>query len=159
MQNVSAEVLRKLAAFANDELTWAELEGMTPEQAASIAQTACDLAEVGQLDPARILLEGLVATNPRDAGARAALGTVYQKLGRPDEALEEYNGALRWDPKQVVALANRGELRLHRGDAGGGEDLVSAVSADPAGSTAAGKRAQVLVKAIAAFAREAGRAA
>ncbi|MCE9667328.1 tetratricopeptide repeat protein [Myxococcus stipitatus] len=140
--------VQRLRAFARGEATWAEVEGMTFEEAKAIAQVGCDLAAAGRLEEARILFEGLVAGNPRDAGARAALGTVYQKLGRLEEAIAEYSAALARDPVHPVALANRGELYLRKGERQGFTDLANAVEVDPHGETAAGRRAKALVRAI-----------
>lgn len=143
------ELKSKLTSFAKGEMTWAEVEGMTFEEAKAIASVGCDLAAAGRLDDARVIFEGLVAGNPKDSAARAALGTVYQKLGRTAEAITEYTAALDTDARNPVALANRGELRLKAGDRAGFNDLAKAVEADPYGETAAGRRAKGLVKAIA----------
>ncbi|NTX00548.1 tetratricopeptide repeat protein [Myxococcus sp. CA051A] len=140
--------VQRMKSFARGEATWAEVEGMTFEEAKAIAQVGCDLAAAGRLEEARILFEGLVAGNPRDAGARAALGTVYQKLGRLEEAIAEYSAALARDAAHPVALANRGELYLRKGERQGFTDLSNAVEVDPHGETAAGRRARALVKAI-----------
>lgn len=145
-QHESAE---KLKAFARGELTWAEVEGMTYAEAQAIAQVGCDLAASGRLEEACVLFEGLVEGNPLDTAARAALGTVYQKLGRTHDALAAYNAVLERDPKNPVALGNRGELHLKQGNRQGFNDLALAVEADPEGLTAAGRRAKALVKAIA----------
>lgn len=140
--------LKTLDALAKGETTWAEVEGMTFDQAKAIAQIGCDFAAAGRLDEARTVFEGLVAMNPKDSAARAALGTVYQKLGRIEEAVTEYSAAIVRDPKNPIALANRGELRLKAGDRQGLADLAQAVEADPHGETPAGRRARGLVKAI-----------
>lgn len=147
MQMQSGAVTR-LKAFARGEATWAEVEGMTFEEAKAIAQVGCDLAAAGRLEEARILFEGLVEGNPKDTAARAALGTVYQKLGRLEEAVAEYSAALEREPDHPVALANRGELYLRKGERQGFTDLANAVEADPHGETAGGRRARALVKAI-----------
>jgi Flp pilus assembly protein TadD len=146
--NADIELKSRINAFSRGEMTWAEVEGMTFEEAKAIAQVGCDLAAAGRLDDAKIVFEGLVAGNPKDSAARAALGTVYQKLGRTPEAITEYTAALEADPKNPVAWANRGELRLKAGDRAGFQDLAKAVEADPYGETAAGRRAKGLVKAI-----------
>ena len=144
----AAQALRRLGDFLAGELTWAEVEGMTWEEARAIARIGCELAGEGRLDEARVIFEGLVEGNPKDAAARAALGTVYQKLGRTADALAEYSAALEGDPHNTVALANRGELRLRADDPRGLEDLAAAVQADPHGKTAAGQRAGALVQAL-----------
>jgi len=144
----------KLKAFARGEATWAEVEGMTFEEAKAIAQVGCDLAGAGRYEEARILFEGLVEGNPRDSASRAALGTVYQKLGRLPEAVTEYSAALERDPANPVALVNRGELYLQQGNRQGFTDIANAVEADPEGQTSAGRRAKALVRAIALAAVE-----
>ncbi|MET0403247.1 MAG: tetratricopeptide repeat protein [Cystobacter sp.] len=146
--------VRKLEAFARGEATWAEVEGMTFEEAKAIAQVGCDLAGAGRHEEARILFEGLVAGNPHDSASRAALGTVYQKLGRLEEAITEYSAALDRDPGNPVALVNRGELYLRRGDRRGFTDVAQAVESDPEGASVAGRRARALVQAIALAAVE-----
>jgi Flp pilus assembly protein TadD len=146
--NAQAELKSKLKSYVRGDLTWSQVEGMTWETAKAIAQVGCDLATAGRLEEARILFEGLVAGNPSDSASRAALGTLYQKLNRVDEALTEYSAALEHDAKNPVALANRGELRLRAGDLNGFTDLAHAVEADPHGETAAGRRAKGVVKAI-----------
>src|SRR5687768_7394816 len=98
---------QKLKSFARGEMTWAEVEGMTWEEANAIAQVGCELADAGRLQEARVIFEGLVAGNPKDSGTRAALGTVYQKLGRIEDALAEYTGAIEADSTNPVALVNR----------------------------------------------------
>ena len=151
---IRSETVGKLKAFARGEVTWAEVEGMTFEQAKSIAQVGCELAAAGRYEEARILFEGLVEGNPKDAASRAALGTVYQKLGRLEDAVTEYSAALARDPANPVALVNRGELYLRRGNRQGFTDLAHAVEADPKGQTSAGRRAKALVRAIALAAVE-----
>ena len=153
-QAMDAATAHKLQAFVRGEVTWAEVEGMTFEEAKAIAQVGCDLAGAGRYEEARILFEGLVEGNPKDAASRAALGTVYQKLGRLQEALLAYGAALERDPGNPVALVNRGELYLRQGNRQGFTDIAAAVEADPQGDTSAGRRARALVKAIALAAVE-----
>jgi len=137
------------ASAAQSGRTIAEAAGLTFEDARAIAEIGCDLAAAGRLEEARVLFEGLVEMNPKDAAARAALGTVYQKQGKLEEAVSAYSAAIGLDAAQPVALANRGELRLRRNDRGGMEDLVAATRADPGGITIAARRAKALIGAMA----------
>ena len=82
-----ADELRKLQAFARGEATWAEVEGITAGDAERIARTGVELAAAGQLREAALIFEAMVEMNPLDAGAHGALGTVYQKLERAEDAL------------------------------------------------------------------------
>lgn len=145
---IDIETKQKLTAFAQGEITWAEVEGMTWEEAKAIAQVGCDLAAAGRLEEARVIFEGLVAGNPKDSASQAALGTVYQKLGRIEEAMAAYDAAVEFDPRNPVALGNRGELRLKAGDRQGFADLARAVEADPHAETSAARRAKSLIRAV-----------
>ena len=151
---IESGAVQRLKAFARGDATWAEVEGMTFEEAKAIAQVGCDLAAAGRYEEARILFEGLVEGNPKDSASRAALGTVYQKLGRLEDAVTEYSAALERDPANPVALVNRGELYLRQGNRQGFTDLANAVEADPKGQTSAGRRAKALVRAITLAAAE-----
>lgn len=145
---LETEDLKTLRALASGDITLAELEGMTFEQAQEIARTGVELAEAGRLEEARVVFEGLTASNLRDSAAWAALGTVYQRLERREEALAAYDACLALDPGNPVALLNRGELRLRQGDAQGLEDVAGALHADPDGHTSAGRRALGIMKAV-----------
>ncbi len=138
----------RLQAFARGEGTWAEVEGITVADAARMGRTGVELAQAGRLREAALVFEAMVEINPRDAGAQAALGTVYQKLGRHEDAVHAYGEALARDPRHPVALGNRGELLLRLGRREGYGDVAAAVAADPEGRTAAGRRAARLAKAI-----------
>jgi len=140
----------KLRAFARGEATWAEVEGITAADGARLAQTGVELAAAGRLREAALVFEAMVEMNPRDAGAHAALGTVYQKLDRTEDAIRAYGEALGRDPGHPVALGNRGELLLRLGRKEGFGDVAAAVAADPEGRTAAGRRAARLARAITA---------
>lgn len=155
--NAELTTVQKFRKYLAGEMTWAEVEGMTWQEAKAIAQVGCDLAAAGRLEEARIIFEGLIEGNPKDSAIQAALGTVYQKLGRLDDALTAYDAAVELDPRNPVALYNRGELKLRSGNNAGFKDVADAVEADPHGETAAGRRARSLVKTITMKAVEAVR--
>ncbi|MGA9522942.1 MAG: tetratricopeptide repeat protein [Myxococcaceae bacterium] len=126
------------------------MERLNWEEAKAIAQVGCEMAAAGRLEEARVIFEGLLDGNPNDSAVLAALGTVYQKLGRSDDALSVYDSAVNHDPRNPVALGNRGELKLRAGDRNGFSDLARAIEADPHGETQAGRRAKSLVREITA---------
>lgn len=142
------DTILRFRSFLQGNMTWAQVEGMSWQEAKAIAQVGCDLAAAGRMEEARIIFEGLVEGNPKDSAMHSALGTVYQKLGRIEDAMLSYNTAVELEPKNPVALGNRGELRLKSGDRKGFGDLALAVEADPHGETNAGRRSKALVKAI-----------
>jgi tetratricopeptide (TPR) repeat protein len=142
--NISPQLETNVMRWLRGEITWAQVEGFTSTQAREFAKAACDLAKRGQFKKAAAILEGLVAMNPYDHGSRSALGTVYRKMGRNEEALDAYDHALAVNGRDVVALANRGELRLQASDARGLADLRKAVEVDPRLKTASAKRAAAI---------------
>src|SRR5215813_2600846 len=101
------EERERLLAFTRGEATWAEVEGVTAVEAARIGRAGVELARAGRLREAALVFEAMVEINPRDAGAHAALGTVYQKLGRTEDAVQAYGEALTRDPAHPVALGNQ----------------------------------------------------
>lgn len=124
--------------------TAAEEIGLTFEEARAMAQVACDVAEAGDLEASRTVLESLVALNPRDCAVQAALGTVYQKLDLLSEAEAAYSAAIDLGG-HMLARIHRAELRLKRSDRHGLDDLEALVQADPAASRGPAARAHRLL--------------
>jgi tetratricopeptide (TPR) repeat protein len=62
------------------------------------------------------LLEAAVRDRPDDLPAREFLGHAFEILGRPQEALDAFEGALRIEPGRELALNSSGRVltRLHR---------------------------------------------
>ncbi len=140
--NVSPKFFDNVARWARGEITWAQVEGFTSRQAREFAEAACDLARRGQLRKAAAIFEGLVAMNPFDHASRAALGTVYRRMGRIEDALQAFDHAIAVCADDVVALAHRGELKLQSDDPSGFDDLRRATDIDSVGRTAAARRAR-----------------
>lgn len=63
--------------------TLAEALGLTAEVAQAIAKVAEDELTAGRPDPARVILEGLVVSNPQDAEAWTLLARAHRALGQP----------------------------------------------------------------------------
>ena len=94
---IQTEVVGKLKAFARGELTWAEVEGMTFEEAKAIAQVGCELAAAGRYEEARVLAYEPV--KERDYFVNAGARLLRSYAGRPDRlkeldvmAYEEHDG-------------------------------------------------------------------
>jgi tetratricopeptide (TPR) repeat protein len=66
------------------------------------------------------------------APPRANLGALWQRLGRPRQALEQYRRALALDPRHPLAQFNLGTLLRERGDLdGAARAFTAAMAADP----------------------------
>lgn len=106
--------------------TLAQYIGISGEQAQGIVSRGWDLVDVGDLDGAAAVFQGLIALNAKDAQATAALGSVFHQQGKVAEAMSAYDAAIKLDPNAVLARVNRGELRCKKGDHGGVDDLKMA---------------------------------
>jgi predicted Zn-dependent protease len=148
--------LEKLAAIAAKESTWAEAMGITRTEAYGMAHAAHRFLEVGQVDRARKIVEGLVVLNPNDAYFHSFLGALQGQGGDEAGAFKSYTAALALDPKNLAALVNRAELSLGKGELETAiGDLAAATRVDPQGATPLGKRAVSLARATAAALQEA----
>ena len=134
--------------FIMGEITWAQLQGMTLDEAYAIAEYGYGLYQEGKFHDARTLFEGLVLCNPYDGYFHNMLGAVYQQLDMEEEALESYNAAVDLDEENLHALVNRGELFLKSGQFDKAlDDLYKAVELDPDGQDPAALRARALAMA------------
>ncbi|MBI3992007.1 MAG: tetratricopeptide repeat protein, partial [Candidatus Lambdaproteobacteria bacterium] len=73
------------------------------------------LIETGRFAEALPVLEGVIAKNARNADAFNLLGFSKRKLGRYEEALRDYDAALRINPKHRGAHEYIGEAYLALG--------------------------------------------
>jgi tetratricopeptide (TPR) repeat protein len=144
-----------LEKFIMGEITWAELEGMSMEEAYAIADLGYTLFEQGRYDDAQTVYEGLVIGNPYDAYFHTMLGAIYAKKNMHEEAAEEYSIAIELDPKNISAYVNRGELLLQHGEFEYAmDDLKAAIDLDPKAENPSGIRARALAAATAAIIKE-----
>ncbi len=126
IDNFTEENFKK---FLFGKITWAQLEGMTMEQAYAIAEFGYTMYQQGRYKDARTLFEGLVIGNPYDPYFHAMLG--------------------------AISYVNRGELLLQHGEFEYAmEDLKAAIELDPEGKNPASLRARALAAATAAVIKE-----
>ena len=152
IENFTEENFKK---FLFGKITWAQLEGMTMEQAYAIAEFGYTMYQQGRYKDARTLFEGLVIGNPYDPYFHAMLGAIYTKLDMHEEAAQEFSIAIELDPEDINSYVNRGELLLQHGEFEYAmEDLKAAIDLDPDGKNPASLRARALAAATAAAIKE-----
>lgn len=152
IDNFTEENFKK---FLFGKITWAQLEGMTMEQAYAIAEFGYTMYQQGRYKDARTLFEGLVIGNPYDPYFHAMLGAIYTKLDLHEEAAQEFSIAIELDPEDINSYVNRGELLLQHGEFEYAmEDLKAAIDLDPDGKNPASLRARALAAATAAAIKE-----
>ena len=129
--------------LASGQITLAEYVGLNRKELYVIAQQAYQLLNSGKLEEARDIYQGLVAADPYDSVFHCHLGSVLLRLGKPDEALKEFDAALQYNIANVDAFAGRGEIRLAQGSLKEAvADLRKAIELDPEGKRASTKRAR-----------------
>ncbi|MCK5687662.1 tetratricopeptide repeat protein [Myxococcota bacterium] len=134
--------------FIMGDITWAELQGMTMEEAYALAQVGYGLYEESRYHDARTMFEGLIVCNPYDAYFHSMLGAVYQQLDMDEEALAEYTIAIDLDEELLHAYVNRAEMHLRNGQFEEAlQDLKKAMSLDPEGKDPNSPRAFALASA------------
>jgi predicted Zn-dependent protease len=125
--------------------TLAEAQGMTAELGRAVALVAAGALSADRLEAAREILEGLVATNPRDPMAWALLSTACRRQGQLEAARLCAGAAARLAPADARVRLVRAEALLACGDREEGLLELRAVARE--GGAAAG-RARALLEAI-----------
>jgi|GEM_PF-2013079 len=147
--------IEKVVAFLQGKMTYAELVGMTAEEAYAIADVAFDLFEQGKYDDAKAIVEALVIANPYDATFHNLLASIYGKKEMWEEAYEEYSITLELDKENIGAHVNRAEILLQHGEMELAlEDLTAAAKLDPNSEDPYGVRARALATATLAIIEE-----
>jgi tetratricopeptide (TPR) repeat protein len=137
-----------VGAYLADEIDLRAAVGLDDQDLHALRTLGHGYLENGRFGDACVVFEGLVEVDADSAWAHAALGAAYQNLDQEEEALAEYDEALRLDPGEMTALVNRGELRITAGRAEEGiEDLAAAAECDPSTDDAQANRARALLAA------------
>jgi predicted Zn-dependent protease len=120
--------------------TLAQAQGMTEEIGDAIVCLAEGELEAGRVDAARVLVEGLVVTNPLDAAAWALLSRAHRRLGEPLAARFCAEVAAKLAPGSPSVRLARAESLLAAGGARDEARRELAALADD-GEVGAGARA------------------
>lgn len=126
----------------------------TPQEVADLSLFGHQLFELGKVEEAKVIFEGLVGTGAKDAFTHTMLGTIYLALKDQAKALSLFQLALEIDPDEVSALVYRGEIRLNRGKLKGAvEDLTRAMKLGASDDPFVERAARLLRMAKALFKR------
>ena len=87
-----------------------QIVGLTEEELYAIANQGYYLFLQGKAEPARVLFEGLVAMDPRNAYYYRALGAIYWRLREAPKALRQLSYAIRVAPQDILSYINRAEI-------------------------------------------------
>ncbi len=125
-------VAMEVAKFVRGEITLAQLEWRGRDLLYDFAEEAYALFSAGKVADAIPVWEALVTYNPYDAYFHSALGACYQRQKHFDEAITQYTLAIKFDPRAITALANRGETFMLLGrKTEAANDFRAAIDLDP----------------------------
>lgn len=114
------------------EMTLGQFLGMSRKALYDFANTGHQLLQAGSTQQALQIFKGLVAADPYDSVFHCQLAATYMTLEQFDEAFEEFEQSLRFNPGNVDALVGRGEIHLRRGNVPAGlADFTQATQRDP----------------------------
>lgn len=117
---------RLVTQWAKGQVTLKEMLGLTEDELFSIANQAYLLFLQGKTESARVLFEGLVAVNPRNAYYYRALGAIYWRLKEPQKALKQFTYAIRVSPSDAASYINRAEVHIAEHQFGEAREDLSA---------------------------------
>jgi tetratricopeptide (TPR) repeat protein len=105
------ERLQKLVAqWSKGQVTLKQIVGLSDEELYAIASQGYLLFLQGKTESARVIFEGLVACDPKNAYYYRALGAIYWRLKEPQKAIKQLTYAIRVAPRDVSAYVNRAEI-------------------------------------------------
>lgn len=140
-----AQARKETDKLLKGDLSWADLSKYTPERLMKIAELGYNQFKLGQYDSAERIFKGLTVIDPENYYYHQMLGAVFQRKDRYPEAVVEYSVACELNPKDLVSIANRGEvyfkLRIFEL---ANSDFDLAISLDPANEDKWANRARML---------------
>ena len=87
-----------------------QIVGLSEEELYAVARQGYFMFLQGKTEPARVIFEGLVAIDPRNAYYYRALGAIYWRLKEAPKALKQFTYAIRVAPREVSSYVNRAEI-------------------------------------------------
>jgi Flp pilus assembly protein TadD len=115
----SAPMQKRLQAlteqWSQGRVSLKQIVGLQDAELFAIASQGYYLFLQGKSEPARVLFEGLVALDPRNAYYYRALGAIYWRLKEPQKAIRQFTYAIRVAPAEVSSYINRAEVYVAQG--------------------------------------------
>lgn len=103
-------LLQLVEAWGQGRTSLKTIVGLGDDELYAIANQAYHLFVQGKNEPARVLFEGLVAIEPRNAYYYRALGAIYWRVKEPQLAIRQFTYAIRVSPREISSYVNRAEV-------------------------------------------------
>lgn len=138
-----------LLAFGNRKISFAELTKLDPKKVRQVSEMGLVKLKHGRAEEARRIFEVLSFIDHKNSFHHLALAAAYQKLKKNVDAIFQYGEVLKYDPRNINAIVNRGEIYLRmKNYRKAAEDFREAILIDKRGLDPFANRARSLVVAI-----------
>lgn len=97
---------QQIPAWRNDVTLWQAVVAYYPTSSVPNWRLAMALTQAGRFEEARLPAERAAGLDPEFSLARSALGLIYLKTGRPENAINELRAALQLEPSLPGAQYN-----------------------------------------------------
>ena len=112
-----ARALNQLKRHRDAEAALRALLRVRPRDVGLLSQLADTQLDLGDFAEAERLLDQALAQKPKSARAHYVRGRAYELQGNPKAAVDNYEQALKQDPRLAPALSRIWRIYRHRGDA------------------------------------------
>jgi len=102
--------------WSKGKATLKQIVGLNEEEMYSIASQGYLMFLQGKTEQARVIFEGLVAIDPKNAYYYRALGSIYWRLKKPKRAIKQFTYAIRVSPAEISSYINRAEVHVANKD-------------------------------------------
>lgn len=103
-------LLSLVQQWSRGQTSLKQIMGMSEEELHAIASQGYYLFLEGKAEAAKVLFEGLVAIDPRNAYYFRALGAIYWRLKDSQRAIRQFGYAIKVAPRDVASYINRAEV-------------------------------------------------
>lgn len=109
-EQMAAHLTDLIVRWGQGKIGIKQIVGLSDDEMFAIASQGYFLFLQGKSEPARVIFEGLVALDPRNAYYYRALGAIYWRLKDPARAIRQFTYAIRVAPREVSSYVNRAEI-------------------------------------------------
>jgi Flp pilus assembly protein TadD len=122
VQTLEDRIVPLLEKWSRGEVTLKEIKGYSEEELFAIANQGYFFFLQGKTEPARVIFEGLVAIDPKNAYYYRALGVIYFRLKELEKAVRQFTYSIRVAPREMSSYINRAEIYMAQKDFGKARD-------------------------------------
>ena len=109
-QHLQQRLARLASQWSEGRVTLKQIVGLSDEELFAVSSQGYFMFLQGKTEPARVIFEGLVAIDPKNAYYYCALGAIYWRLKEPQKAVKQVTYAIRVSPKETSSYINRAEV-------------------------------------------------